>query len=166
MACSSRSERRRAGAYAALLAFAFVASPAQADQPLDVTGPDGAAVRLALRDDEAALIVHFWASWCPECARELPALARAAARCAGVVRVAAVNVGESIGAAEEFLARHDVRLRLLRDPDGKLWRRFARGLPANLIATREGQSVVAGPYSEATWEQRFRSLGCSIENPG
>jgi len=144
-----------------------VASSAWAEEPpLEVVDVDGAAVRLVLRDGEAALILHFWASWCPECVRELPTLARVARRCAGVVHVAAVNVAEPVDAAEEFLARHAVGLPLLRDPDGKLWRSFARGLPANLIRTRDGQDVVTGAYSEAAWEERLHALGCPIASPG
>lgn len=165
LASSSRSERGRRAAYAALLAFACVASRARAGEPIVVTGRDGAEQRLALQDGEAALIVHFWASWCPDCAHELPALARVAAGCAGAVQVAAVNIGESTEAAEAFLARHGVALPLLRDPDGKLWRKFARGLPANLIRTRESDRVVTGPYSESAWGQELRALGCPIERP-
>ena len=56
-------------------------------------------------------------------------------------------------------------LPLLRDPEGKLWRRFARGLPANLIQTRNGQSVVTGPYGEPEWEERLRALGCPTAKP-
>ena len=166
MASSRRSERVRAGWRIALLVLALASARAYAaEPPLEVTGPDGAPVQLVLRDGEAALIVHFWASWCPECAREFPALERIAARCAGTLTVAAVNVGESLAAAEEFRARHGPGLSLLRDPDGKLWRRFARGLPANLIQTRDGQSVVTGPYSEAEWEERLRALGCPTAKP-
>lgn len=146
--------------------LALVSAQANAAEPaLEVTGADGAPVRLALREGESALIVHFWASWCPECARELPVLARAAARCAGVVQVASVNVGESLSAAEEFRARQSPGLPLLRDPAGRLWRRFARGLPATLIQTRDAQSVVTGPYGEAEWEQRLLGLGCSMNRP-
>lgn len=151
----------RTGACVALFVLTLASALANAAEPtLEVTGPDGAPVQLVLRDGEAALIVHFWASWCPECAGELPALARVAVRCAGLVHVAAVNVGESLAAAEDFRARHSPGLPLLRDPDGKLWRRFARGLPANLIQTRDAQSVVTGPYGEAEWETRLRALGC------
>jgi thiol-disulfide isomerase/thioredoxin len=154
----------RTGACVAGLVFAFASALANAAEPaLEVTGPDGAPVQLALREEDAALIVHFWASWCPECVRELPTLARVATRCSGVVRVAAVNVGESLAAAEGFRARHSPSLPLLRDPEGKLWRRFARGLPANLIVTRDAQSVVTGPYGEAEWEERLRALGCPME---
>jgi thiol-disulfide isomerase/thioredoxin len=82
----------RTGACVAGLVFAFASALANAAEPaLEVTGPDGAPVQLALRDGEAALIVHFWASWGPECVRELPTLARVAARCAAV-HVGAVNV--------------------------------------------------------------------------
>ena len=56
-------------------------------------------------------------------------------------------------------------LPLLRDPEGKLWRRFARGLPANLIQMRKSQSVVTGPYGEAEWEERLQALGCSMKRP-
>ena len=151
--------------FAAVVACALLAAPARADEPLVVTGPADATVALALREGEAALIVHFWASWCPDCARELPALARLATRCAGTVHLAAVNVGESSEVAAAFLARLGIALPLLRDPDAKLWRRFARGLPANLIRTREDQTVVTGPYGEAAWAQRLRGLGCVGASP-
>jgi thiol-disulfide isomerase/thioredoxin len=166
LASSYRSEWLHAGWRIALLVLALASARAYAvEPPLGVTGSDGAAVRLVLRDGEAALIVHFWASWCPECVRELPALERVAARCAGTLSVAAVNVGESLAAAEAFRARLGSGLPLLRDPDGKLWRSLARGLPANLIRTRDGQSVVTGPYSEAEWEARLRELGCPTTKP-
>ena len=166
MASSYRSERVRARWRVALLVLAFASVRAYAaEPPLEVTGSDGAPVRLVLRDGEAALIVHFWASWCPECVRELPALERVAARCAGTVSVAAVNVGESLADAEAFRAQHGSGLPLLRDPDGKLWRSLARGLPANLIRTRDGQSVVTGPYSGVEWEERLRELGCPTTKP-
>ena len=55
---------------AALLALWLGAGEA----PLEVEDATGARVALALGADERALVVHFWASWCLECAEELPAL--------------------------------------------------------------------------------------------
>jgi thiol-disulfide isomerase/thioredoxin len=141
-----------------LLALAGAASANEA--PLEALGAGGERLELSLGAEGAALIVHFWASWCPECAEELPQLEAAAERCAGSVRVAAVNVGESQAAAERFRAGHGLRLPLLRDPDGKLFRRFARGLPANLIWTRDGRRVVTGPYRREQWEDELAALGC------
>ena len=141
--------------------LALAAGAARADEaPLEALGADGERVELSRGDGSSALIVHFWASWCPECVEELPRLEAAAERCAATVRVAAVNVGESLAAAESFRARHGSRLPLLRDPDGKLFRRFARGLPANLIWTRDGRRVVTGPYRREQWEEQLAALGC------
>jgi thiol-disulfide isomerase/thioredoxin len=120
----------------------------------------GERVVLALGADERALVVHFWASWCPECGDELPGLERAASECAAHVRMVAVNVGESADVARRFLGRHDSALPLFRDPDGRVWRRLARGLPANLIWTRAGRRAEVGPKSPSEWESLLRSFGC------
>jgi thiol-disulfide isomerase/thioredoxin len=157
LASSFRSESWRAWPLAGLL---VLATGAASEAPLEALGPGGERVELSLGAGSTALIVHFWASWCPECAEELPQLEAAAERCAGSVRVAAVNVGESQAAAERFRARHGLRLPLLRDPDGTLFRRFARGLPANLIWTRDSRRVVTGPQSRERWEEQLAALGC------
>ena len=159
MASSCRSERLRAGWLGALLVCA-AATAGASEAPLEAKDAAGRSVTLSL-EDEAALVVHFWASWCPECAEELPGLEAAAARCAGSVRVRPVNVGESLEAAEAFRARHGLRLPLLRDPGGQLFRRFASGLPANLVWTREGRRVLTGPNERAEWEALLAELGCS-----
>jgi thiol-disulfide isomerase/thioredoxin len=131
-----------------------------ADAALEVENAAGERVALALGADERALVVHFWASWCPDCGEELPGLERAARDCAGDMRVVAVNVGESADVARRFLERHNSALPLFRDPEGRVWRRLARGLPANLIWTRAGRRTEVGPKTPSDWEILLRSLGC------
>jgi thiol-disulfide isomerase/thioredoxin len=159
LGCCSPSEHRLAAALAGWLVLAGAAARAD-EAPLAVEDADGAQVELALDAGAAALVVHFWASWCAECVEDLPLLEEAAARCTGSVHIAAVNVGESHEDAERFRARHGLRLPLLRDPEGRLFRRFARGLPANLIWTREGRRVLTGPYGRAAWDAELAELGC------
>jgi thiol-disulfide isomerase/thioredoxin len=159
LASSYRSERLCAGGFAALLVCAAAAASAS-EAPLQVEEPTGMRVTLSL-EETPTLVVHFWASWCPECAEELPALEAEAARCAGSVQVRPVNVAESLDAAEAFRARHGLRLPLLRDPDGKLFRRFASGLPANLIWTHEGRRVTTGPLERGEWKTLLAELGCN-----
>lgn len=165
MAYSFRSERLRAGWLAGWLALA-AAAPSAAEAPLVVQRADGTSAELAPAAGESALIVHFWATWCADCVRELPGLERAAERCAGVLSVAAVNVGESQESADRFRVQHGLRLPLLRDPNGELWRRFARGLPANLFWTREAREVRVGPMSEEEWDRRLSVLGCRAHKSG
>jgi thiol-disulfide isomerase/thioredoxin len=132
-------------------------------EPLVVSDAAGAPVELALAPGELALVVHFWASWCKECADELPGLERAARACTGAVRVVPVNVGEPLDVALAFRARHGLGLPLLRDPEGRVWRRLAPGLPANLVWTPVGRRVEVGPYAPFEWERRLGALGCATE---
>lgn|GEM_PF-6643526 len=167
--------RPRARALAALAAagVGLVAAPRAASaggEALALERLDGSAERLALAPGERALLVHFWASWCPDCERELPRLARAARRCDGAgVRVVAVNAGESADEVARFLDEHGLRgadLPHLRDPRGRAWRTTgARGLPANVVWTGAGRRVEVGPRDAAAWERALAELGCADGAP-
>ena len=135
------------------------------DAPLELETLSGDRVQIALDAEEAALVVHFWAVWCVECATELPALDRAARPCSGHgVEVVTVNVGDDPTAIARFLGERPLRLRVLRDPEGDVWRRVAgRGLPANLVVTREGRRTELGPRDAEGWEERLAELGCARE---
>lgn len=142
---------------AALLALWLGAGEA----PLEVENAAGERIALALGADERALVVHFWASWCPECEEELPELERAQRDCPAEVRVVALNVGEPAEVARRFLERHGSSLALFRDPEGHVWRRLARGLPANLIWTRTGRRTEVGPKTPSAWRSLLASFGCA-----
>lgn len=144
-----------------LLAGAPLWLAGEGDGPLPLVSFEGEPVQLAPAPGEEALLVHFWATWCPECADELPALERAARACEGApVRLVMVNVAESPEAIARFREAHGLALPTLRDPDGRIWRRFARGLPANLTWTRESRRAETGPRDEAAWERALAELGC------
>jgi thiol-disulfide isomerase/thioredoxin len=114
--------------------------------PLEVETLAGEPVALAPREGRA-LVVHFFATWCPSCAEELPELARASAACADTLEVALVDVDEDPDAVRRFLAAHGVALPALRDPGGRAWRASVggRGLPANLIWTEGQRRSDVGP---------------------
>ena len=132
---------------------------------LTFTTISGAPVELALEDGEHALIVHFWATWCPTCVEELGVLDSVAQSCQdGVVRVVAVNVGEDAEQINAFTSELGLRLPVLRDPRGKMWRELSGvGLPVNLIWTRDERRIDIGPHDAAAWAGTLRSLGCEHE---
>ena len=77
------------------------------------------------------------------------------------VRVVLVNVGEGDKVIAEFVKEHDVELLVLRDPNGRLWRRTdGRGLPANLFWSSEGKETDVGPKTENEWRSRLAAQGC------
>jgi len=131
--------------------------------PLRLTSMDGAPVEVALAPDERALVLHFWATWCPDCIEELPALVDAAQRCDGShVRVLLVNTGEAPEVAQAFLDEHHIRASVVLDRNGKVWRSVApAGLPANATWTADGLRTEVGPRPAEAWERALADLGCA-----
>ena len=88
------------------------------------------------------LVVNFWATWCPPCVRELPALDRLQQQLAddGVV-VLGVNLGETAEDINTFLQRVvDVDFTLLLDPTMNASTEWGiRGLPTTYIIDDHGQ---------------------------
>jgi peroxiredoxin len=124
----------------------------EGDQSLVERGPEG--------PDQ---VLHFWASWCPECTLELPALGRAAQGCDPArVKVIAVNVGEKPEQVRAYIRQHSLTLPVLLDPGGKAWREAGLwGLPANLWWTGAGIRTEPGTTSAAGWRRALGELGCS-----
>ena len=149
--------------WAALLVS--LAALAAADAPrLSFVDLDDAPVELAAPKGREALVVHFWATWCPDCVKELAGLGRAARACAGTpVRLVVVDVGDGRGEVRDFLAAHPLDLRALRDPHGAVWRQAVGGggLPANLVWTESGPRATVGPRGEDDWRLELARLGCA-----
>lgn len=145
------------------LALLLRAADARTAEPLAFVDLEGGSVTVAAPAPGAALVVHYWATWCPSCERELSELDRAAATCRGTeVEVLAVDVGESADTVRRFLAERPLSLRVLLDPKGRTWRESGgREMPANLIWTAGGQSWALGPSREAQWRERLGALGCT-----
>jgi thiol-disulfide isomerase/thioredoxin len=86
------------------------------------------------------LLVNFWASWCPPCIQEMPAMQRLQDRLAGkAFSILAVNVGESAGTVWKFLGKVKVDFTLLRDSDGQTAREWeVTTYPTSFLIDRTG----------------------------
>jgi thiol-disulfide isomerase/thioredoxin len=145
-----------------LLVIATLGATSTADAPLELQGLDGAPVALGPPHDDAVLVVHFWATWCPSCRGEIDALDEAARACDGTrVRVVAVNAGEDVETVNAFLAGHPLQLAVLRDVDARAFRHLAgREMPMNAIWTASERSIEPGSRGLADWRTRLTALGC------
>ncbi|PCI00734.1 MAG: hypothetical protein COB76_02950 [Alphaproteobacteria bacterium] len=67
---------------------------------------DGSAY--ALNDFKGApVLVHFWATWCPPCIVEFPALVRAAKKNPDII-VIAISTDRARASLDRFLSRYDI----------------------------------------------------------
>ena len=94
------------------------------------------------------VVVNFWATWCPPCVAEMPALDRLQKAFTGQpLDVIAVNVGDEPFDVALFLRRTPLDLNILLDENGttqKPWQ--VRGLPTTVIIDADGKVLhhVAG----------------------
>ena len=101
------------------------------------------------------VVINFWASWCPPCRAEMPALDRVyeAYRARGL-EVLAVNTTyqDTEAAATGFAGQNNLSFPIPLDRDGSVSARYLlRALPSTYFVDRKGvirRVVVGGPMSE------------------
>lgn len=107
------------------------------------------------------LVVNLWATWCPPCRREMPALGAMQAR-RPEVHFVFVNQGESAQAVRGFLASQGLRMdNVLLDAAGQLGARTGSvGFPTTLFYDARGvlRFRHVGELSEATLREKLEKL--------
>jgi thiol-disulfide isomerase/thioredoxin len=148
------------GVAAGLLAWgggSWLLQAIQSDRPVmpsvELATLEGAPVAIASLAKGRPSVVNLWATWCPPCRREMPVLAKAQRREAGVVFVFA-NQREGPEVIRRYLEAEGLELRnVLLDAEGLLPRETGSpGLPTTLFYDAEGRLVDAhmGALSEAS----------------
>lgn len=101
------------------------------------------------------LVVNFWATWCPPCRKEMPALDRLQSTVGGAdIDVLALSQDRDGAAkAREFYDKVGIaHLAVYVDPGGALAREISvLGLPATILVDRAGNEV-ARLTGEARWD--------------
>ncbi len=102
------------------------------------TGPDGETLRLSSYRGKV-VVVNFWATWCPSCRSEMPALQRVAASEPDVV-VLEVDLMEPGDKARSFLDSLGLdRLQPVLDSDGATTLRYGvLSLPSTFFIDKDG----------------------------
>jgi thiol-disulfide isomerase/thioredoxin len=112
------------------------------DRPKSVILSDLADAKVALPEAYAGKVVavHFWATWCPYCVKEIDALQALFSQyrergCAPV----SVNIGESRAVAAEVLRTRTVTYPILLDTDSAAAKLYGvTGIPTTFILDRGG----------------------------
>ena len=111
------------------------------------------------------VLVNFWASWCPPCRSEMPAIQRVYTdRKDEDFVVLAVNATnqDNLAAALSFVEQNELTFPILLDQGGEASRAYQlRSLPTSFFIDPEGmirEVVIGGPMSEALLSIRVDQL--------
>lgn len=112
-----------------------------------------------------AVMLDFWAEWCPFCTSEFPVMQQAYERFRdeGFVILGIHRTDtESEATAQRFIDRMGATFPILLDVDDGVYRTFVkvRAMPASIFIDREGviRSRIFGPKSLETLEQEIRNI--------
>jgi thiol-disulfide isomerase/thioredoxin len=162
---------------AIVLVFVFWLLPVHAAElPEGLIALDGRpapALKLADLDgqvtDLAALrgrwaMVHFWASWCVPCRRELPAIAAMARTKPETLALVMVNTAETDDEVFAFLTAVAPELTTLLDRDGQVTERWQpRGLPSTFFVDPQGRlrylTLGGRPWDSPAYQRFLAGLG-------
>lgn len=100
------------------------------------------------------VLVNLWATWCPPCREEMPALEKVylAYRSKGFI-VLGIDEGESAKVAQSFARKLGVSFPLLVDGEQQYGRAYAaQGLPTSVLVDRSGR-IIRGVDGQMSLEQ-------------
>lgn len=125
---------------------------------------EGHSIRLSeLRGQ--AILINLWATWCPPCRAEMPAIQKMYEeyKDMGFV-VLAINVSnqDNPTAIQPFIQEFHLSFPILLDPSGEASRLYElRSLPSSFFIDKQGmikEIVIGGPMAEALLRTRIENV--------
>jgi cytochrome c biogenesis protein CcmG/thiol:disulfide interchange protein DsbE len=112
-----------------------------------------------------AIVLNLWASWCPPCRAEMPAIQRVyQENHERGLEVLAVNMTaqDNLAAVETFIHEFNLTFPVLLDTGGEVGTTYLmRALPTTFFIDRDGviqRVIVGGPMSEVTLQSTVEQL--------
>jgi thiol-disulfide isomerase/thioredoxin len=99
------------------------------------------------------VILNFWATWCPPCRAEMPALDALWKKDKDkAFTIMGISVGEDERTVKEFIAKEGYGYPIFLDSSGELGSRFgARSIPTTYVLNKAGKAI-AGKVGGAEYD--------------
>lgn len=112
-----------------------------------------------------AILINLWATWCPPCRAEMPAIQKLydEYKDQGFVLLAVnMTYQDDLFAIEPFMQDYGLSFPILLDETGDVARKYElRSLPSSFFVDRDGliqEVVIGGPMAEALLRTRIESI--------
>lgn len=113
---------------------------------------DGGSIALADYKGQKPVILDFFATWCPNCQRDMPVLDRFYDKYKEDVEVIGVNLQEPSEKVQEFVSSYGISFPVVLDPSGRASQLFGvRYTNTHILIDKEGNvtRVIPGDIREA-----------------
>lgn len=120
---------------------------------------DGRTIRLSDFRGKKPVVLDFWASWCPNCQRDMPRLNQWYGTYKDQVEVIGINLQESRGTAQNFIQSRGINFPIALDPHGAAARMFGiQYTNTHFLIDKSGNLVrtIPGDISEADIQSLLR----------
>jgi len=129
---------------------------ASGKDPIDVRLPDISGINVDLSDFRGKIVfLNFWATWCPTCVAEMPAMERLHRQMRRKdFAMVAISLQDNAGQVKDFFNKHKLTFTALLDSTGEIGARFGlRVIPTTIILDKTGKTIgiVTGPRE---WDSR------------
>lgn len=107
------------------------------------------------------VVLNFWATWCPPCRAEVPALEQVSRELGEDVTVLGVNVQEDRGAVQAFIDELEMTYPVVLDPSAEVARAYlVRAFPTTYFIDSRGviAYTISGPLNEPLIYTRLSEL--------
>ena len=136
-----------------ILMFMLAASAAQA---IEYTWENDAGKMVKASSLEGKSVVfHFWASWCPPCRKEMPALVKWIAKHPEVQTVV-LSLDRSRSSAEDFFKAKGIQMPINIGNMSQTSSLGVRGLPSTFIVNAKGE-IVKRFTGDVDWDNPAKS---------
>lgn len=110
---------------------------------------------VSLSDYEGRFVLlNFWATWCPPCVKEMPALSElhdVLSQERGGLQVVGIHVGPALATVNQFLKDRPVSFDVLIDSDMSLASWDVAGLPTTFLISPSGE-IIYKAVGEREWD--------------
>lgn len=144
-----------------ILSCAKAASVKKEDLAQDFTLStiDGANISLSDYKGKKSVLVVFWATWCPYCVEEIPALNKMKGKYYDGIEILGINIKESPEKVGNFVKERNMKYTILLDSAGEVARKYGvSGIPMNILIDRDWKIIYKGHSIEECEESWQRQL--------
>lgn len=103
-------------------------------------------IRLSELTQNKPVLVAFWASWCPSCVEEIPALNAWYRKFVHEgIEIIGVSVQDEPEAIKRLMTRTPIEFPVLMDPEGKIAEAYGiSALPVSIVVAKGGEIIYYG----------------------